>query len=1015
MSEGDPRVDVAHLYGGPDLARLFAAARDRLERRDGDVGGTIRLTRLSDAERRAAAWLIGSPTSAGETVVIALTELDRALRDQRLELGLVDVVEALGGQLRHRRGERARVRAARLAPLEEARAHPALTRHAVLAEWLDWLRRRGLLSSLDPADARVTVGEALAVLERLPGDALLSELAGQVTGRTHALDRGTLLATLCDRGVALIAGLDPVQTAADRRGAWGALGIVLDDVSPTVLVLGFRARGETPLERVFVAAADAGEPLVVTLRMLRAIERIELDTSVVHICENPAVVVRAAERLGRRAAPLVCLGGVPSTAGLRLLAVLRAGGAELRYHGDFDWDGLRIANGLVDRGVRSWRYRATDYIAAVSRTLVREPLGPGRVGSHLDERLAVAMSVADARIYEEQVLDELVADLGPSTRDAPTITPAPSVARDAWIGASRTRNWMLDDPLLDWLGAHGARAGFVRDDELPTYDARTDFRGFVTEQGRRFEAGVMRLLSERGEVRTIAKAREDARSEACATATIDALRAGTPIIAQGVLHDTELGVFGVPDLLVRSDVLARLFPDTGIEEGHGAPLLGLAHHYRVVDIKFHTFDLVRDGHASSAYQSLPFLAQTWLYNHALGAIQGFQAPSAYLLGRGWRQGEERVDSCLDRLARVDAGRWIERRGASLEDLSRGAVNWLRRLVRDGWMWTVLPEPSVPELRPNLRVTDDAPWHAAERAIADELADLTTLPRVGPTARSAAGAIGVRRWDDLRVTAERLGIRSPLYAGQFEAILAANRVAAPTVVPERFTGDREWASPPPIEFFVDFETVSDLDDDFTQLPTAGGQELIFQIGCGHLDGSGAWHFSQWTTDRLTTADEGRIIADWLGHMTEVARSVGLTLPATRINHWSPAETSTLESAWNAARLRHLHEGWPDPDALPWFDLLNRLARAVPIGVTGAFGYGLKAIAKAMKAGGLIDTTWANGPADGLGAMVGAWWCDAEAERTGTPMWAQPLMREIGRYNEVDCRVMAETLAWFRAHR
>ena len=49
------------------------------------------------------------------------------------------------------------------------------------------------------------------------------------------------------------------------------------------------------------------------------------------------------------------------------------------------------------------------------------------------------------------------------------------------------------------------------------------------------------------------------------------------------------------------------------------------------------------------------------------------------------------------------------------------------------------------------------------------------------------------------------------------------------------------------------------------------------------------------------------------------------------------------------------------------------------------------------------------------MVGAWWCDAEAERTGTPMSAQPLMRDIGRYNEVDCRVMAETLAWFRAHR
>jgi hypothetical protein len=41
------------------------------------------------------------------------------------------------------------------------------------------------------------------------------------------------------------------------------------------------------------------------------------------------------------------------------------------------------------------------------------------------------------------------------------------------------------------------------------------------------------------------------------------------------------------------------------------------------------------------------------------------------------------------------------------------------------------------------------------------------------------------------------------------------------------------------------------------------------------------------------------------------------------------------------------------------------------VTGAFGFGLKAIARAMAAQGLIETTWEDGPADGLGAMVGAW--------------------------------------------
>ena len=62
--------------------------------------------------------------------------------------------------------------------------------------------------------------------------------------------------------------------------------------------------------------------------------------------------------------------------------------------------------------------------------------------------------------------------------------------------------------------------------------------------------------------------------------------------------------------------------------------------------------------------------------------------------------------------------------------------------------------------------------------------------------------------------------------------------------------------------------------------------------------------------------------------------------------------------------------------------------------------------------LVETTWTDGPTDGLGAMIGAWWCDAEAERTGVTLPEIELMAETGRYNEVDCRSMAEVLAWLR---
>ena len=126
---------------------------------------------------------------------------------------------------------------------------------------------------------------------------------------------------------------------------------------------------------------------------------------------------------------------------------------------------------------------------------------------------------------------------------------------------------------------------------------------------------------------------------------------------------------------------------------------------------------------------------------------------------------------------------------------------------------------------------------------------------------------------------------------------------------------------------------------------------------------------------------------------------------RVIHWSPAEVITFESAYNAAKMRHPERDWPSPR---WFDFLGEVVREEPVVVRSAFGFGLKAIAKAMHSHGLIDTLWDDGPADALGAMVGAWWCQDQ----GVPLADQDLMREIVEYNEVDCRVMMEAIRYFR---
>jgi hypothetical protein len=261
-----------------------------------------------------------------------------------------------------------------------------------------------------------------------------------------------------------------------------------------------------------------------------------------------------------------------------------------------------------------------------------------------------------------------------------------------------------------------------------------------------------------------------------------------------------------------------------------------------------------------------------------------------------------------------------------------------------------------------------------------------------------------------LTPRTAGVTGPAQQPALHALLEVNRTAdGPPVRPAHVHADEAaWRVPPPLEFYVDFETVSDLADDFTAIPERGGQPLIFIIGCGHREG-GEWRFECFVADAITEEAEARAIDAWLAHMEATRKRLAPEEMDPPVLHWSPAETSSFETAYNSAQARHPARRWPP---LAWNDFLGRVVRAEPVVVRGALGFGLKAFAKALHAHGLIETAWGDGPTDGLGAMVGAWWCYEEALRAGLPVGSLDLMQQIVAYNEVDCRVMMEAVRLLR---
>jgi len=413
------------LLGGEPTAWLVRRARDRLEA-GRPLTGTVTLAGATAEQRRAIERLTGRPPRSGSSLSASLPEVDRVLRESRAAPGgLAEAVVLLTGPLRDRNRDRADTAsawAAAFAPLDDA-----VAAWAELAAWRGWLDATGVVRRLAPSPnlAVPLLDQVAAVLRRLPSQGIpIGRLAAECCGDAHALDDGRPAGTLALSAVRALAGLPfAAEVSADsRRTVWASAGVHLDDLSSLVLCLGMPGDTHTALGRLLALHWETGQPAMLTLRQLRCHDE-ALSAGLVRICENPVVIAAAADELGSLCPPLVCVGGQPSAAGWLLLDMLAAGGAEFRYHGDFDWGGIRIARAVRQRAGQGqshwqpWRYDRNVYEAAATSMLAvhaatRLPrLGGKPVATPWDPGLAAAMACHDVRIEEELSLDALLADL----------------------------------------------------------------------------------------------------------------------------------------------------------------------------------------------------------------------------------------------------------------------------------------------------------------------------------------------------------------------------------------------------------------------------------------------------------------------------------------------------------------------------------------------------------------------------------------------------------------------------
>lgn len=404
----DRSAQARARFDRPELAPLWRALRDRLERSTEPVR-RVRVGPLSADQQVALADLLGLGRLPGETLTVPLDRLDAVLLQSPASLDSRGVVEAIGGRLRDRAGERRAGEAARAELWAWLAEHPVVRAEPALSAWVRYARGNGVVGG-SVAATRELLCRVLAILERLPGDGgPLPAFAAQVCGDPHALDDGHRLAAYVLRALACLHDEPPPATAEQRRALWDRAGLECDLQSTSVLVAGLRPDGDGPLAVTARTWATVGQAVRLTLAQLRADAHLAPAPPRAWIVENPSLVAKALDCFGAACPPLVCTSGWPSTAVVELLRRLQAGGAEMWCHADLDGAGLRIAAYVVAKtGAHPWRMTAADYLAAVPQT----GPAPGRLTDvPWDPGLAPALRAQAIAVPEERVADTLLDDL----------------------------------------------------------------------------------------------------------------------------------------------------------------------------------------------------------------------------------------------------------------------------------------------------------------------------------------------------------------------------------------------------------------------------------------------------------------------------------------------------------------------------------------------------------------------------------------------------------------------------
>lgn len=571
-----------------------------------------------------------------------------------------------------------------------------------------------------------------------------------------------------------------------------------------------------------------------------------------------------------------------------------------------------------------------------------------------------------------------------------------------WVSASQTKNYSINDPLLDYLKYNNiySVSDLILSPKKRKYAGDSDnnfkFQKILLDNGIQFEKKIVKMIDKKVKVTTIIEQNEYIlnymRDPVYYEITKLMMKLNVPIIYQGLLLDKKNKTFGSPDLIIKQNIFNKLFKNHNNKRINNS--------YYIVDIKNSTISYSVNDNILNYNLIRAYKTQICVYNNLLNKIQKKKNNIAYILSPKWVKREKKnIYSCnnpFNRLGVID----YKNNDKEFIPIAEKAIQWIKLIKTPNNNLNCL-EPNNKNLYPNMSNYIDYPFREIKKYLSEKNYEITNLWMCGFNERKKALEHGVDNWKDINFSLDFLDFKNKKRE-IIENLIILNRSEEKKIYPDKIlTNIFNWKDRDRLSFYVDFETINKsifVNNNIDLMIYKNQKKLndkIFMIGIGYSY-KNKWNYKVFIENNLNIKNQKNLINQFNNYICKICSNYKVNYEDVNIYHWSNFENIIYKKICNKYNLNNLNLNWCN---------LIKLFKEEPILIKGSYNFSLKNIGKAMYENNLITTYWTDDECNnGFDAMTLAY----NIYTKNFNILDNKVIRKIKNYNHIDCKIMWDIL-------